>query len=159
MSLSKVVAQHILDVTSGGNWTDVSLESVLKDVPWKDAIEITNASPNSIASLVNHIWFYNEVVRKRIQGIETEISVANGFDLNPIRSEADWVLLRERMDASTVALASEVEKLADEVLFKPVLPGYSTCYKTLHGLVEHTHYHLGQIVIIKNLITNQKKQE
>lgn len=158
MSLSKVIAQHILDVTSGGNWTDVNIESVLKDISWKDAIEITNASPNSIASIVHHIWFYNEVIRKRIQGIKTEISIANGFDLQPITNEADWALLRDQTYASAVALASEVERLMDDMLFKPVLPGYSTFYKTLHGLVEHTHYHLGQIVIIKNLILNQKRQ-
>ena len=33
---------------------------------------------------------------------------------------------------------------------------YGTYYRNLHGLIEHTHYHLGQIVITKKMILQQK---
>jgi len=29
---------------------------------------------------------------------------------------------------------------------------YGNYYRNLHGIIEHTHYHLGQIVILKKLV-------
>ncbi|MGN6163930.1 MAG: hypothetical protein ACTHOF_05245 [Flavisolibacter sp.] len=29
---------------------------------------------------------------------------------------------------------------------------YGTYYRNLQGIIEHTHYHLGQIVLIKKLL-------
>ncbi|MDQ1090003.1 hypothetical protein QE390_004607 [Siphonobacter sp. SORGH_AS 1065] len=33
---------------------------------------------------------------------------------------------------------------------------YGTYYRNLHGMIEHTHYHLGQIVLIKKILRNSK---
>jgi hypothetical protein len=30
-------------------------------------------------------------------------------------------------------------------------PKYGTYFRNIHGLIEHAHYHLGQIVLIKKL--------
>ena len=32
---------------------------------------------------------------------------------------------------------------------------YGHYYRNLHGIIEHTHYHLGQIVLIKKLLQQQ----
>jgi len=29
---------------------------------------------------------------------------------------------------------------------------YGTYYRNIHGIIEHTHYHLGQIVLIKKIL-------
>jgi len=34
---------------------------------------------------------------------------------------------------------------------------YGNYYRNLHGLIEHTHYHLGQIVLIKKLLNSGGK--
>jgi hypothetical protein len=34
---------------------------------------------------------------------------------------------------------------------------YGTYYRNLHGIIEHTHYHLGQIVLIKKIILQEQK--
>jgi hypothetical protein len=36
-------------------------------------------------------------------------------------------------------------------------PKYGSYYRNLHGIVEHTHYHLGQIVLVKKIIQAQKQ--
>lgn len=154
MRLTETIAQHIMAVHNGNNWTDVNLENTLQNVSFQDAVRVTKASPNSIAALLHHISFYNEVVLNRIQGVETTINQANGFDYAPINSLQDWEDLKKRSLQSSVKLAEVVRSIPEEKLFEPVLSGYSTYYKTLQGLVEHTHYHLGQIVIIKHLIRN-----
>jgi hypothetical protein len=34
---------------------------------------------------------------------------------------------------------------------------YGNYYRNLHGIIEHTHYHLGQIVLIKKLLKRRRK--
>jgi len=36
---------------------------------------------------------------------------------------------------------------------------YGTYYRNLHGIIEHNHYHVGQIVIIKKLLLQEKPIE
>ena len=31
-------------------------------------------------------------------------------------------------------------------------PKYGSWYRNIHGIIEHAHYHLGQIVLLKKLI-------
>ena len=35
---------------------------------------------------------------------------------------------------------------------------YGTYYRNFHGLIEHAHYHLGQIVLIKKLVAASKAE-
>ena len=31
---------------------------------------------------------------------------------------------------------------------------YGNYYRNIHGIIEHTHYHLGQIVLVKKLLAD-----
>jgi len=32
---------------------------------------------------------------------------------------------------------------------------YGNYYRNIHGIIEHTHYHLGQIVLLKKILLNK----
>ena len=50
-----------------------------------------------------------------------------------------------------------MEKLSDDKLFDNFAdPKYGSYYRNLQGIVEHTHYHLGQIVLLKKIITEKE---
>jgi hypothetical protein len=52
--------------------------------------------------------------------------------------------------ADAAELADRVEALTEEGLFGPFTdPKYGTYFSNLMGMVEHMHYHLGQIVMLK----------
>jgi hypothetical protein len=57
--------------------------------------------------------------------------------------------------ASAAELADIIGNIDEERLFQPIVPGHSSIYKNVQGTVEHIHYHLGQIVILKKLIRRQ----
>ena len=154
MKTTEHIAQHIIEVFEGGNWTDVNMKDTLRDINYKEATTVTKASYNTIAALVYHISFYNEIVLQRLQGINPSISSANGFDLPPIKSEHDWFQIKQRCFQSAHDLAAAVIKLPEEKLGELTVTGHSTHYKTLHGVAEHAHYHLGQIVLLKKLVKN-----
>lgn len=152
MKLIGHIAQHIIDVHMGDNWTDVNIKNTLQNISLKEAITVTNASANTIAALLHHITFYNEVVLERLKGNIPFISDANGFDVPALNKENDWLDLQEKNYQSAQNLVEAVKQFSEEKLFEPVIANSSSVYKTLHGVIEHTHYHLGQMVIIKNLI-------
>lgn len=152
-----LIAQHLLDVHEGGNWTEVSLKEILVDVDFIEASLLTPASPNTIASLLSHISFWNRVMVERIAGIEVEVPVSNGYDAKVLSSEAEWTTLKNDNTNSSLELANAILKIDEQKLLQEILPGRPTMYKSLQGSVEHVHYHLGQMVIIKNLAKQIKQ--
>src|SRR6476646_8600004 len=158
MKTTEQIAKHVIEVFEGGNWTDVDMKATLRDVNYRQATTVTKASYNTIAALVYHISFYNEIVLNRLLGINPVISNANGFDHPPVRDEHDWIRLKERCFQSAHDLAEAVTKFPEEKLGELTVTGHSTNYKTLHGIVEHAHYHLGQIVLLKKLVKNPAPQ-
>jgi hypothetical protein len=57
----------------------------------------------------------------------------------------------------TELLASLVEHLPESKLNEIFSQEkYGTYYRNLHGVIEHTHYHLGQIILIKKLLREHK---
>ncbi|MEP7141623.1 MAG: hypothetical protein ABI707_02075 [Ferruginibacter sp.] len=36
---------------------------------------------------------------------------------------------------------------------------YGNYYTNIHGIIEHTHYHLGQIVLIKQILLQDDKND
>ena len=51
-----------------------------------------------------------------------------------------------------------IEKLPDSILGENFTDKkYGTYFRNLNGIIEHTHYHLGQIVIIKKILLQESK--
>jgi hypothetical protein len=152
MQVSSQIAQHLLDVCNGGNWTEVSVAQTLADISWQEAVTVTIASPNSIAALTHHVSFWNRVMMQRISGINPEIPESNGFDVGTISGDAEWKALIRDLLITASELAIAIRDIEEDKLDEPIAPGQSTLYKNVQGTVEHIHYHLGQMVIIKKLI-------
>lgn len=152
MNLLNHIAQHVLDVHKGDNWTEVNIQNTLQDVSLREATTVTPASPNSIAMLLHHLTFYNEIVLQRLLDIYTPIPQSNGFDMPALQSEEEWRQLQYKNLQSAHALADGILQFPAGRLFELTANGKTTFYKNLHGIAEHAHYHLGQMVILKKLI-------
>lgn len=158
MKITETVAAHILEVHEGGNWTEVNIKDTLADVNFKEANTVTRASFNTIAALLHHLSFYNDIVKQRLSGVNPSISNANGFDMPEIKNEKDWIKLKEQNLASAKQLAEAVQNFSEEKLFESTITGHSTHYKMLQGIAEHAHYHLGQIVMLKKLVKHRHEK-
>lgn len=152
MEISNLLAQHITEVFEGSNWTDVNIKDTIKNISWQQAGQKTNASPNTIAALLHHIYYWNEIMLQRINGSNPVIPDANGFDVGEINNDSDWINLKEKTHQSFIELSNAVKKFPGEKLTEISPTGKSSYYKNLQGLVEHAHYHLGQIVILKKIL-------
>lgn len=152
MKPTEHISQHILDVYEGGNWTESNMIAALKDVTVSEAALVTAATDNSIAALVHHLTIWNRVMVQRIKGIDIQLTDLNGFDVPVIVTETEWQNLQADSLKSVHELAQAIRSFDNDLLEQPILPSHSSAYKNLFGSSEHIHYHLGQIVLLKQLI-------
>jgi uncharacterized damage-inducible protein DinB len=152
MTLTNQIAKHFRDVYFGGNWTSVNLRDILADISREEATT-KPYNLNSIASLVFHINYYVAPVLKVLQGEALVASDKFSFDVPAITSEEDWQKLVAKVFTEAELLAAQIEKLDEAKLFDDFTdPKYGNYYRNLHGIIEHTHYHLGQISLIKKFL-------
>ena len=152
MNLTAQIAKHFKDVHFGGNWTSVNLKQTLADVSWQQATTKIY-SLNTIATLVFHINYYVSAVLKVLQGGPLDAHDKYSFDLPPIQNQENWEKLLNKMWTEAEDFAILVEQLPEGKLGETFFEEkYGNYYRNLHGIIEHTHYHLGQIVLIKKIL-------
>ena len=152
MNLSEQIAKHFRDVHFGGNWTSVNLQDSLADITWQQATTQVY-SLNTISALVYHINYYVSAVLKVLQGESLNAHDKYSFDRPPIKSQEDWEKLLEKTWTEAKHFADLIEQLPESKLAEDLSDKkYGSYYRNLHGIIEHTHYHLGQIVLIKKII-------
>jgi hypothetical protein len=155
MTISSQIAKHLRDVYSGGNWTVSNFKSTLADVSWQEAIEKVHGF-NTIATLVFHTGYFVDVVTKVLEGGPLDAHDKFSFAHPPIQSQADWQQMLDKTFDNAEKFAALVEQLPDSKLTEDFIDKkYGTWYRNLSGIIEHCHYHLGQMVIIKKLLREE----
>lgn len=155
MNDSPQIAKHVIDVHFGGNWTGVNLTDTLADITWEEATKKIY-SLNTMAALVFHMNYYVDAVLNVLHGEPLTASDKYSFDIPPIHSEDNWKKLLDKTWRQARELADLIDKLPDTRLNETFVDEkYGTYYRNLHGIVEHIHYHLGQIVVIKKLLRDR----
>jgi hypothetical protein len=148
MKLTEAIAQHFYEVHYGNNWTDASVKDALEGVTWQKASKkIGNA--NTIALLLFHMDFYNKVVYDRLVGIKRHFEHEESLEAE-VNSEEDWQQLQQAYFANVAKIHQAILQFDESLLFEQKTK--NTPYKNLHGLIEHIHYHLGQINMLKKLV-------
>ena len=152
MNRTSQIARHFREVHFGGNWTSVNLKDSLAGITWQQATTKVY-SLNTIAALVYHINYYVSAVLKVLQGGPLDAHDKYSFDLPQIESQEEWEKLLNKTWADAKNFANLIEQLPDSKLENDFSEKkYGSYYRNLHGIIEHTHYHLGQIVLIKKII-------
>jgi hypothetical protein len=149
---AKNIAKHMREVFLGGNWTYSNLKDNLDGVSWKEAtIQIHDL--NTIATLVNHMTYYVKAVNKVLAGEPLVAKDELSFDHPPIHSQKDWEDMVDAIWPELDVFVSRIEKLPEDLLWKDFTDTkYGIYYRNLNGIIEHTHYHLGQIALLKKIL-------
>lgn len=156
MTTTTQLAKHLRDVFFGGNWTVSNVKDQLADVTWQQAIAPVQ-SLNTIATLAFHTGYYLPVVTRVLEGGPLEGSDKFSFAHPPIASQEDWERLQQQIFRDAEACAKLIELLPEEKLWEDFggTDKYGNYFRNINGLVEHTHYHLGQIALIKKLLNER----
>lgn len=152
MDVAAQMARHLRDVHFGGNWTTSNLRDQLADVSWEQATTKVYTF-NTIAALAYHINYYISAVLKVLQGGPLEAKDAYSFDHPPILSQEDWDRFLNKVWADAITFSDLTAQIPEDRLDAPFTDEkYGTYYRNIQGIIEHTHYHLGQIALVKKLL-------
>lgn len=152
MTLVEQIAKNFRDVHFGGNWTASNLKDQVADVTWEEA-NTKVYSFNTIGLLVFHINYYVEAMLKVLQGSPLHANDKFSFDMPAINNAEDWENLVSKALTQAQNAADLIAALPESTLFEPfVSERYGNYYRNILGTIEHSHYHLGQIALIKKIV-------
>ena len=156
MNSSTQIAKHLREVYFGGNWTSSNLKDILSDTTWEQATTRIY-DLNTIATLFNHLTYYVGKVSNVLQGEPLNAKDAHSFEHPTIQSQADWEKILTQAWTDAEVFATLIEQLPEPILWEDFTDKkYGIYYRNLHGIIEHIHYHLGQIVVIKKILLKSK---
>lgn len=152
MTLSKQIETNFRALYFGGNWTWSDVKTQLEGITWEQATTQVH-SFNTIATLTFHMGYYVDAVLNVLRGTPLTSSDKESFLHPPIHSQEDWEQLVTKTFADAEQFAELVAQLPEEKWWETFAhEKYGNYYRNIHGVIEHTHYHLGQIALIKKLV-------
>jgi len=155
MKMSRQLAARMREAILDGTWV---AHTNFKDQLSGTTLEMATAqlhSLNTLAALAQHIHYYLHGVRQVFKGGELEIRDAYSFDFPVMESQHQWDAFLDTFWKETEEFAELIETLSDDQLQKAfVKVDYGTYQRNIDGMIEHTYYHLGQVVLIKKMISN-----
>lgn len=149
-SVAAHLSNHIKRTVTGPMWHGPALDDVLKDVTHEQAVARPIAGAHTIWELVLHVTAWTEIARARLRG-ERTADATEAEDWPPVGTTGgpEWNTALERLRDGHRALATDVRRL-DDAAFDAKVPGLDyTVSNLLHGVIEHSTYHGGQIALLR----------
>jgi len=146
------------EVMLDGTWIATNLKKELSEVTWQEA-NTKIGSLNTIALLTFHLNYYIAGLIKVLEGGPLDIRDKYSFDMPAINGPEDWDKLRQRSFADAEKYVGLISQLPEERINEGFVDvKYGNYFRNLIGVIEHSYYHLGQIVILKKLIKEQSQK-
>ncbi|UIR57304.1 DUF1572 domain-containing protein [Sphingobacterium sp. SRCM116780] len=154
--ISLDLATRFREVVLNGTW--------IANTNFKDQLVGSNVAiatkklgtANTIAALTQHIHYYIKGVKQVLKGGALDINDSKSFDFFPNIDQLQWdnILTSFWNDAEEFAFLIE-QINADQLQAPFVTEQYGSYQRNLEAMIEHCYYHLGQIVLIKKLLSEE----
>lgn len=149
MTETERIADQLKRAFVGGAWHGPAVFEILEGVTAQQAMAHLLAGGHSIWELVLHISAWSRAASRRLRGDRAELTDAENFPSVKDSDEQAWKLSTESLMRAYDELREGVLLLDDTRLDQPIINGMSSTYVTLHGVIQHSLYHAGQIAILK----------
>tara|TARA_R110001583_G_scaffold9319_5_gene44392 strand:- start:207 stop:680 length:474 start_codon:yes stop_codon:yes gene_type:complete len=155
MKSAQQLADRLEETILNGTWVaNTNYKDQLNDLDWKTATTKIE-SLNSIAILAQHIHYYTKGILEVFKGGTLDISDKYSFDFPPISSQNEWKNFLNRFWNDTEQLIKLIKELPEDSLNRVFVDKkYGTYLRNINGMIEHSYYHLGQIVLLKKMLLN-----
>lgn len=151
---TQLLANRFREVILNGTWVaNTNYKDQLSNLDWKIATTEFK-SLNTIAVLAQHIHYYIKGINTVFKGGSLEIKDKYSFDFAAITSQEQWTAFLEQFWNNAEEFASLIEQMPQQKLKEVFVDEkYGTYWRNIDGMIEHSYYHLGQIVLIKKILT------
>ncbi len=150
---STQLANRLGEVILSGTWiANTNIKDQIENLDYTIANKQVQ-SLNTIAILAQHIHYYVSGIKNVFVNGNLEIRDKFSFDFPPITSQKQWKSFQNLFWKDTEELIQHISHLSESELKNPFVDEkYGNYQRNIDGLIEHTYYHLGQIVLIKKMI-------
>ena len=149
MNKCEEIADLFRKVTIAGAWYGPSVAELLARITPEQAITKPKGGTHSVAELLQHLLLWNERIRKT-----NESCPMPKWEAEKEWAEAaiPWSELVGRWSKSRDLLEERISNFPVEDLEKQT-PGRTYPYEfMLHGIVQHTIWHAGQIAMVHSMV-------
>lgn len=153
MTSSHQMASRLREIILNGFWVaNTNYKKELSGMPL--AIATTKIdSLNVISVLVQHIHYYISGILNVFKGGTLDIKDKYSFEFPEISTQQEWEAVLGKFFADTEELAELIELIPEHKLDEIFVDKkYGTYRRNIDGMIEHSYYHLGQIVLLKKLL-------
>jgi uncharacterized damage-inducible protein DinB len=157
--MSKVanIVDELKRIHEGEAWHGQSLRELLAGVTAQVAASRPVADAHSIWEIVLHIAGWEDVVCRRLDGIQADAPTEGDFPPVDETSEEGWRQTLAKLQSIHERLIKKVSELPDEALpGKVVGADYSVGF-LLRGTIRHHVYHAGQIGLLKKASSSPRE--
>lgn len=134
---------------AGEAWHGPAVMQILEGITAAQAAARPASGAHSIWEIAFHIAAWEGAVRQRLRGERGELSAAEDWPAVTDTGEQAWEQTKGKLRQVHQELCEAVAELDESRLDQPVVAGMSSVYVTLHGVVQHSLYHAGQIALLK----------
>lgn len=154
MNESKGLANRFREVLLNGTWiANTNFKDQLQNTSW-ELVTIKHNGLNSIAVLTAHIHYYIAGLIVVLQGGPLDIKDKYSFDFPPITTQGEWNAMLNRLWVDAEQFALLIEQLPESRLNDDFVDQkYGTYRRNIEAMIEHCYYHLGQIVLLKKIVS------
>jgi uncharacterized damage-inducible protein DinB len=154
MENNRELAKRFSDVILNNSWVaNNSYKNQLTDLPL-EVVLFKYQSLHNIAALAQHVHYYIAGILNVFNGGNLDIKDIYSFDFPPINTIEQWHSFLAVFWTEAASFIQKLEEMDENTLNSIfVKKEYGTYYFNINTLIEHSYYHLGQIVLIKKLIS------
>jgi hypothetical protein len=154
MTRNTYLAVRIREVLLNGRWiANTHFQEQVLSTSWEQAVAQVGEL-NSIAALTYHINYYLDGILRAMETGVLDIRDKYSFDLPPIQSAAEWDTLVRQFLQNAESFAEAVERMEDSALDLPFIDEkYGSTLRNIEGVIEHSYYHLGQVVLLRKMLS------
>ena len=149
MKETERIADQFKRAFEGEAWHGPSVMETLQGITAQQAAARSLDAAHSIWEIALHILAWERACLRRLAGDRAQLSDAEDWPIVTNTDEQAWKQIKQELLQANGELRAAILLLDDSRLDVPIMPGMSTVYVTLQGVVQHSLYHTGQIAILK----------
>lgn len=146
------IRQQMERAFSGGAWHGPSVMEVLEGATAATAAARPIPGAHSIWELALHLSATQQIILSRLAGERAGTEAEDFWPAAPTgagATETAWQETLEALRRQEADLETAVDRVDDARLDAPMLEGWPSTYIHLHGYVQHSIWHAGQIALLK----------
>ena len=108
--------------------------------------------------LAQHIHYYINGLKNVFLGGNLDIKDKFSFDFKPMESQLEWEVFLNKFWKDSEEFANLIEQMSESKLDEVFIDAkYGSFQRNIDAMIEHSYYHLGQIVLLRKLIEPASK--